>query len=551
MEAKESKLLDIFTEGKKYFIPKYQRPYSWTKDNAEQLIEDIFNSFSANEKEYFIGSLICIKNDDGIFEVVDGQQRLTTISLILAQLHNLIDDVNIKNDLMKRIFPYDVYDGEHEEPRLKVRSNELLLYTNYILKGDTKYYPENPTVVESAFLENFVVIEEFLKDKDQIALKKIAQFILKNVLVVFVQTENFASSFRLFNVLNSRGLPLTTADLLKNRLFESAETVGANVETVEHQWAKFEALLGIDKIDKFLTIHAISEKKDRDRVLVKILDAFSDNLANKYQGNPINLLNSLLKSAENYQKIKENDFFDHQTRLNILTLLELKSDEWIPAVLAFRNRLVNDKNLTEQDFGKFISVFLKVYIQSCFRKEIKSQREMMIYTALVSINNDVDFPEVIEKIIAHANDDEFKKNLDEPFYEPKSLQVALVKATLLRIDREMQDSSVIKSYSGNITIEHVLPQRPTHDYWFSRFNQADHQHWVHLLGNLTLLGGTKNAESQNFDFERKKQIYMKSDTRVSFDITKDICNVDDWDMDNLMKRHNDLKNKLVNMWCVC
>lgn len=292
MEAKESKLLDIFTEGKKYFIPKYQRPYSWTKDNAEQLIEDIFNSFSANEKEYFIGSLICIKNDDGIFEVVDGQQRLTTISLILAQLHNLIDDVNIKNDLMKRIFPYDVYDGEHEEPRLKVRSNELLLYTNYILKGDTKYYPENPTVVESAFLENFVVIEEFLKDKDQIALKKIAQFILKNVLVVFVQTENFASSFRLFNVLNSRGLPLTTADLLKNRLFESAETVGANVETVEHQWAKFEALLGIDKIDKFLTIHAISEKKDRDRVLVKILDAFSDNLANKYQGNPINLLNN-------------------------------------------------------------------------------------------------------------------------------------------------------------------------------------------------------------------------------------------------------------------
>ena len=79
MEAKECKVQDILTENKKFIIPSYQRPYSWTVDNAEQLIDDIYKSSQSEENEYFIGSMICINKGQNQYEVVDGQQRLTTL----------------------------------------------------------------------------------------------------------------------------------------------------------------------------------------------------------------------------------------------------------------------------------------------------------------------------------------------------------------------------------------------------------------------------------------------------------------------------------------
>ncbi|MCW1448496.1 DUF262 domain-containing protein [Citrobacter freundii] len=117
MEAKECKVQDILTENKKYIIPSYQRPYSWTVDNAEQLIDDIYESSQSEEREYFIGSMICINKGQNQYEVVDGQQRLTTLSIIVSELKKKISIQGIKDDLQKRVLPIDVYSDEAEEPR--------------------------------------------------------------------------------------------------------------------------------------------------------------------------------------------------------------------------------------------------------------------------------------------------------------------------------------------------------------------------------------------------------------------------------------------------
>ena len=103
MEAKECKIKDILTtEDRKYVIPAYQRPSSWSQDHAEQLIADIYQSFQSDEKEYFIGSMICISKDKNVYEVVDGQQRITTLTLILSQLMNLVENQGVSNNLRQR-----------------------------------------------------------------------------------------------------------------------------------------------------------------------------------------------------------------------------------------------------------------------------------------------------------------------------------------------------------------------------------------------------------------------------------------------------------------
>lgn len=387
MEAKECKVQDILTENKKYFIPSYQRPYSWSQDNAEQLIDDIYQSYLSSENEYFIGSMICINKGNDQFEVVDGQQRLTTLSIIVSELKKLTANQGVKDDLQKRILPIDVYSEETDEPRLVVREKEYDLYKFYLLQDKKEYRPDKPTNTEQVFIDNAAVIKRYLEKMTDNELKNIARYILQNVFIVFVQTGDFASSFRLFNVLNSRGLPLTNADLLKNALFESASTHKKDAGQIESAWSQIEDMVGVNRLEKFLTLHKLSEKKDRDRVLPKGLDSFIFSLDHEFNGNAVDMSLMLVNSAKNYTRLLENNFDNLQVKRIIASLTYLAIDEWIPPVMAFLNRMTRHDDFSWDEFSKFLTAFEKVYMHGWIKKQIKSQREMVCYSALVAINN--------------------------------------------------------------------------------------------------------------------------------------------------------------------
>jgi len=550
MEAKECKVQDILTENKKYIIPSYQRPYSWTVDNAVQLIDDIYQSSRSDEREYFIGSMICISKGQNQYEVVDGQQRLTTLSIIVSELKKVIPLQGIKDDLQKRVLPIDVYSDETDEPRLIVRKKEYDLYKYYILQDLKDYRPEKPSDTDLVFISNSEVIRDYLKTLTIDAQKLLAKYILQNVYIVFVQTDDFASSFRLFNVLNSRGLPLSNADLLKNALFESASAHNKKSEQIESAWSQIEDMVGVRRLDKFLTLHKLSEKRDRDRVLHKGFESFIENLQKQFAGDAIAMSLMLVNSAKNYTKILDNDFEHPSVRRKIASLSNLGVDEWIPPVMAFMNRMARSEEFTMEDFSNFLTSFEKVYMHGWLKKQIKSQREMVCYSALVAINNDMAFSAIINQINQHADNVGFILALDDDLYEPRPNQVNLIKAILLRLDMEQQDESVIKTYTGRITIEHILPQALVNEYWVTKFQPHEHAYWLHKIGNLTLISGSKNSEAQHSDFIKKKAIYEKLNSKSSFDLTKDVCKSEEWGVPELKIRHETMKAQLKKLWLV-
>lgn len=550
MEAKECKVQDILTENKRFVIPPYQRPYSWTPDNAYQLVEDIYQSFISSEKEYFIGSMICINKGDNLYEVVDGQQRLTTLNIIVSELKTLITHQGVKDDLQKRILPIDVYSDEADEPRLLVREKERELFKFYLLQGKKEYKPEKPTSTQLLFIDNSTAIKEFLVKFDEVTLKGFAKYILQNVFVVFVQTNDIASSFRLFNVLNNRGLPLGNADLLKNTLFEYASSNNKDAVQIENAWSQIEDLVGVSRIDKFLSLHKLSEKLDRDRVLEKGLESFIFNLNEEYGGDPVEFALMLVGSAKNFTKIEDVDFEHPGIRRRIFSLRNLNTDEWLPPLLAFLNRMTRKESLELSQFADFLEAFEKVYMHGWLKKQVKSQREKVCYSALVAINNNLDFSDIINHVLQHADNEGVKAALDEDLYEPRPNQVNLIKAILLRADVEQQDESVLKTYTGRITIEHIVPQKLANQYWKDRFDTEQHALWLHKLGNLTLISGSKNSEAQNSDFIKKKTIYEKLNNRSSFDITRDLCREDDWNLERLKTRHQRLKQLIEAVWLI-
>jgi uncharacterized protein with ParB-like and HNH nuclease domain len=551
MKAEECKVQQILTENKKYTIPSYQRPYSWTKEETMQLILDINDSCHEQNREYFIGSMICIKKGNNEYEVVDGQQRLTTLSLILTSLRNLIEKEKIKQDLEKRILPIDPYSDEYKEPRLKVRDNEYHLYHNYILQGNSLYKPKEPTYTENLFIENFNVINEYLSQKEQSELGQIAKYIQQCVSFVFVETDDLMSSFRLFNVLNNRGMSLSIADLLKNLLFQKVNQSNECQTKAENLWFEIEHLVGVENLNNFLNLYKLSEKKVRDRVLHKDYQSYIDEIKNEFNNNAILFLENLFLSAQIYQQIKENAFECHlkPIKKHIKSLSYLELDEAMPPILAILKRQKKHQDFTNDQLINFVIMYEKIYTQGWLKKQIKSKREMVIYSALVSINNGHSYQEIMNAIQRHADNEATIGSIQEPIYDKTSNMNKLIKAIFFRIEDDIHDDHVEKNYHGRITIEHILPQKSNDLYWKDRFSEQEKNDWVHKLGNLMLLSGTKNSEAQNYSFDRKKTIY-ENRNKSSFELTKQVSLYHNWNIQTLKERQSYITRQVEKFWLV-
>ncbi|WP_134355112.1 DUF262 domain-containing protein [Flavobacterium psychrophilum] len=534
MKAEEKCISEIFADNNSYEIPNYQRPYSWNQDNVSDLVNDINDAFENDLKEYFIGSIITIEKDKKTFEVVDGQQRLTTITLIFSALRNLIKNETAKSELQKKILPINALTDEPEQPRLKVRNKEEMFFYDYILLNKKLDDDYNFLEIERKFIKNVRTIETLLGEYDETYLKKYANYLLQNVYLVLVKTDSFESAYRLFNVLNARGLALSNADLLKNLLFGrcSNET---EQKKVEKYWNLLEDIITLKNIDIFLSHYRTSLKGNKaQNDLFQEYDSYLKNnaISSEY------FCKKLIETAKHYIKIRKNDFEENNIKKIVHSLLNVSYDEWLPTILAFMNNPVKDL-----EFNEFLSLIEKTTYQNWVRRLGRTKRNTVYYNLINLINKGTNKEEIVSKTLELTNNEEFFKILESNLYG-----MSYAKAVLLRLENSIQDDSVFKSYSGLISIEHILPQKATETYWTERFSNQQINENVHRIGNLVLLSGRKNSQAQNYNFDKKKDVYLKNSEKVSFDLTKEICEKSEWNLDNFNKRQNQMIENSRKLW---
>lgn len=542
MKAEERTISNILTEQICYEIPPYQRPYSWGVDNVQQLLEDTWEAFSDNDAEYFVGSLITIERQkDRLYDVVDGQQRLTTLNVILAKIRDAIMDEGVKADLQKRILPKNVYTGEAETPRLVLRRRDQGFFRKHILesaalaeKARAELQPKDPQL---RLVENSEAVDAFCSDKTQEQLKLFANFLLSKVYVVFVTTQSWQSAYRLFNVLNARGIPLSNADLIKNALFGQLENAASGSDDLEEKWLELEEELGIERMDAFFGHHRTSVVAAKARGT--LYEEF-EPLVKAETGGPLVFLDAILASAENYMRILEGDFSDASASRSLRALRRVEYDEWIPPLLAYLNRPVDGLGEAE-----FIGLLERITMQNWVRRLGRAARQTVYFQLIAAIRDGKDAAAVQEIFRKNANNEEFLSLLGGEVYGRQ-----FDGAVLLRLEEASQDDSVTKSYSGRLTIEHILPQALKDEYWKTRFTPELQAVWLHRLGNLTLLCGHKNYKAQYYDFERKKDIYNKRNKKVSFDLTKEVCEHQEWTAKAIEDRQAKLMDLARTIWMI-
>lgn len=542
MEAAERTISQILTEQIRYEIPAYQRPYSWEKGNVEQLLDDVWEAFEANDEEYFIGSLITIERDKGLlYDVVDGQQRLTTLNLIFSRLRDGVDEP-AKSELGRRVLPRNALTGEEETPRLTLRQRDQNFFRRYVLAGETvpeavrKEVAKEQDAPKQRIIENLEAIDSFIAQHDQKTLKLFANYLLSRVYVVFVTTASWQSAYRLFNVLNARGMALSNADLIKNMLFARLGGNAARSSDLDESWLELEEQIGIERLDQFMAHHRSSIVATKAR---KALHEEFEPLI-ETAASPFTFLDEVNTSARNYLRVIRNEFEAPAARRAVRSLKRVAFEEWIPPLLAFLNRPVAD-----MPEGEFIDLLERITYQNWIRRLAFTARLTVYFQLITAIRAGRNADDIRAIFRANANDDEFRSLLDGEVYGRPFAQ-----AVLLRLEEADQDESVTKDFGGKITIEHVLPQALKEAYWRERFTDDEHRLWLHRLGNLALLAGIKNYKAQYFPFDRKKKIYAERNNRVSFDTTKPILSVDHWTKDLLTARQADLVGRAQLIWSV-
>jgi len=236
-------LVKIFGDADSYYqIPDYQRPYSWVDEQIEQLWEDIYGAFGGEDESYFLGPVILIRTNEGYFEVVDGQQRLTTLMIFFCVLRDLYlkDDKRILNAIKSLV-----------DEKYRLRLITQLHYQNEFeqeILNSVKFPQGELTKKQREQQNKFINAALIFKDKleaisDTGQIVKFVEYLLNKVIMITITCSNQSLAIKLFQVLNKRGLELSHADLIKSYLYGQLHDIKrgqfistwAEVETVSKQ----------------------------------------------------------------------------------------------------------------------------------------------------------------------------------------------------------------------------------------------------------------------------------------------------------------------------
>ena len=580
-----------------FVVPDYQREYVWEADDqVEQFLSDIDNEYepqSQSAPAYFIGSIIIVENE-GKFDVIDGQQRLTTIVISLCALRDLLQTRDLDDrqaNYLKTIREWlSHFDIETDAPqvRLELQYEESRDFLSFLIQG--RAYDGEPTASVRRMRQAYDLIHAHFGihlEEELDALIDFARYFLTRIELVVIKSENLSSALKIFETINQRGVGLNAMDLVKNLLFSKAREseFGAIKDTWRQLVKHLESCRDGDKPLRFLKYFLVARYHKgvlREDEIYKWIISTEGKLALNYESEPLRLAKEMEKLADRYAKLVNatEDFSDNSrlphvshigfinkygSRQHLVLLLALpvnSSDSLldylgrqIESFLFFSNALGIQGRTNEQLFARW-SVRLR-------HASDEEQVKAFVFEVIV--------PYLREKLPDFRGAFPYLSHtLWNPLYRQRFV--------LGRLENTMRKKAGMNPHGykfiQSLQVEHILPQTPRDGATPSEYEGTeDYQTTVARLGNVTLLESMINQAVNNINdlnndwFERKQAEYVKSNLVMTnlldpnyqigkntglnrFREASNYC-FEAWERDSIEARQKILMSLALDTWTLC
>jgi uncharacterized protein with ParB-like and HNH nuclease domain len=551
MKAKEKRFLHFLEGSDKHFvIPVYQRNYDWKKEHCSQLYEDLID-ITKNNRTHFLGSIVSIYHDDGDgreYLIIDGQQRLTILSILLVSIYKLIDEGKIETTISKEMirdeYLINKYTKNDKKIRLKPVKNDKNAFAS-LFKTEDDYLQDTNITVNYLYFYNRIQEGEITIDGLFSAIKQIV--------IVEIELKNGEDDPQLiFESLNSTGLDLTEADKVRNFvLMKENSTVQENY--YNNYWNKIEINTNYSVSDFIRHYLTIKERviPNKNKVYLYFKNYVTENISNNEE-----LLQDLLKYSKYYKEIISTNINPFSTYLSKINRLE--SVVTYPFLMEVFDDY-SENILSEKD----LQIIFKTIISFVFRRlicEVPTNALNKIFMVLGrEIKKYDDFKEnyvdIFKRVITQKrysqrfpkNEEFVLKIITKDIYNFKNKNKLFLLEQLENFDnKERVDVENLVS-TNELTIEHIMPQTLT-PIWRETLGEKYnliHEKYLNTLGNITLTG--YNSKLSNKPFLEKRDM-EKGFKESRLFLNKMLADLSLCDEQSIIDRAHFLKEKALDIW---
>ncbi|GAA9647628.1 DUF262 and DUF1524 domain-containing protein [Helicobacter pylori] len=547
MEAYATTLLNFIKDNQKnqLVIPIYQRLYSWEKEQCKQLWDDIIK-IGGNDKMdgHFIGSILyvldSITHSNNALLIIDGQQRLTTITLLLTALRNHLSDEVKRKEIENRYLINSDKDGD-KKFRLILSESDKDTLLSLIDKDRRK--PSEPS---SKIMENFKLFEEWVSNTDE--LGTIFKGLEKLTIVEIALEKGKDDPQLIFESMNSKGMELTQTDLIRNYIVMETE-VEKQEGFYNKYWMAMEEDFKQNKklFDRFVRHYLTIKTRDIPNIN-KVYAALKRYQQERGIETEV-LLQDLQKYCGYFCRIVFKKEADKKLNNALGFLVDLEMDVIYPLLLELYSDY-SDGVLSQQDFISIIALTESYLV----RRAVCGLGTNSLNKVFPSFTKHIQKDEYFESLKAHfgsltnnqkfSNDDEFKDRLITIAFYNKFKKKT--KCFLKRLENSGDTNEPVDTQK--CTIEHIMPQKLTKKEWERDLGenfQEIHNKYLHTIGNLTLTG--YNSEYSNKSFQ-EKQGMEKGFKNSPLRLNQSLKDLESFGEEEIKKRANDLADLALKIW---
>jgi len=532
-------------------VPVHQRSFEWTEEVVE-FLDDIGDAFNRNKEDYFLGSLVIISAPEGDRpKVLDGQQRLAVVSLLLAGIADQFDNTGDKKRAQairgQYLSIFDIAEGV-ERPQLKLNQADDPYFRSILIGGASEPNngaPESHWRLWNARRSISSWISKKLEGiKDPVScLAEFTKYLSESAYVIYFIVADDANAYLIFETMNDRGLDLSIADLLKNYLLGRA---GEDLQTILNLWTTAMASLNTYGGENLFTVflrHFWSSKYGlvREKELYRSIKSRVTTSTNV-----MDFAHEVDRNSYLYAAIlsPEHEFWSEASttaRERIRTLDFLGLEQYRPMLLS------SLAHLKLEDIEEILRLLISWNVRLLIVGGLGGGAMENRYCELgKSIRNGE--LKSIDAIATRAesfipNDSIFRDSFAAARVAKANLSRYYLRALELKAMGKPQPELVPNPDPAELTLEHVLPERPATGAW-TQFNEDERKAYTKRLGNMVLLKQKMNSKLRSSSFDAKCEIYAKSDLLI----TKKVAEFKNWNKAAIENQQNYLAQLAVEVW---